>query len=83
MRAVVAWSRIFVQRETLLAINTDPIAARAAWVTIDRDLNPAGSTLECVYSSDPGQIGEQLQTQGEGRRVVWLKVPAAGCVVFS
>jgi glycosidase len=83
MRSVVAWSRIFVDRETLLAINTDPAASRTAWVTIDRDLTPAGSRLTCLYSSDAGQIGEQVPAQGEGRRVVRLTVPAAGCVAFS
>jgi glycosidase len=83
MRSVVAWSRIFVGRETLLAINTDPNAPRTASVTIDSDLNPAGSTLDCVYSSDPAQVGERLEARGEGRRIVRLTVPAGGCVTFA
>jgi len=36
-----------------------------------------------VYSSDPGQGGEQLEAGGEGRRIVRLTVPAGGCVTFS
>jgi Alpha amylase, catalytic domain len=42
MPSVVPWSRIFLDTETVCAINTDPGSARAAWVTVDAGLHRAG-----------------------------------------
>ena len=57
MLSVVPWSRIFLDTETVCAVNTDPGAARTAWVTVDAGLHRAGDLLTCHYSTDPGQAG--------------------------
>lgn len=85
MRSIVAWSRILSDHEVLLAINTDPVAALSAWVTIDATLHRAGATLRCVYSVDAAQIGEQVvvETPAGARAVVRLTVPPAGFVAYE
>ena len=76
--STVLWSRVFSDREVLLAINTDPDTARTAWVTIDHDLHAEGDVLSCLYSSDPAQIGVESRNGCAGR----LTVPPGGFVVW-
>lgn len=85
LRCVVAWSRLFLDREWLCAINTDPDAERAAWVGLDFDLNPIGARLVCLYASDPAQIGGALVVAAPRPewRAVWLALPAAGCAIYG
>jgi hypothetical protein len=80
--SVVAWSRIFNQREVLLAINTNLEATSSAWVTIDAALHAAGDTLRCVYSSDASQLGQNVSVEPRNGKAVRISVPAAGFVVF-
>jgi hypothetical protein len=82
--SVVPWSRLFDDQHLLVAINTDPDSQRTAWVDLEAELNPAGSHLACLYSSDPAQIGQGLEVQAIGeRRAVRLEVPEAGFVVYE
>ena len=85
LRSVVAWSRLFTDREWLCAINTDPAAGRAAWVGLDFDLSPVGARLVCLYSSDPAQLGGELVVAAPRPewRAVWLALPAAGCAIYG
>ncbi len=84
MLSVIPWSRSFDDQVLLAAINTDPDQARTAWVDLDPGDNPTGKTIQCLYSNDPNQIGENLVIQSAGdRRVVKLSVPAAGYVVYE
>jgi glycosidase len=83
MRSVVAWSRLFNDHEILLAINTDPDAARSAWVTVDGTLHAAGDQLTCVYATDPALVGQPLGVEARNGRAVRLTVPAAGFVVYE
>jgi glycosidase len=80
--SIVPWSRIFNQREVLLAINTNFDAPTTAWVTIDDALHPVGSVLTCAYSSDAGQLGEQVPVEARNGKAVQIRVPPAGFVVF-
>ena len=67
-----------------MAINTDPDQPRTAWVDLDPETNPAGKILQCLYATDPSQIGQTLTVRPAGdRRVVQLTVPAAGFVVYE
>ena len=59
MRSVVPWSRLFDDRETLLAINTDPDNPRTAWVLVDNDIQQ-GARLRCLYSTEAAEIGQEL-----------------------
>lgn len=83
MRSVVAWSRIFNDREVLLAINTDPDAARTAYVTIDGTLHTAGDKLKCTYATDPSLQGKTLAVESRNGKAVQLTVPPAGFVVYE
>jgi glycosidase len=83
IRSVVAWSRIFNNKEVLLAINTDYFQPRTAWVTIDNDLHSAGDTLTCIYSIEAQQIGSQVTIDARNGKAVLLTVPAAGFVMYE
>jgi len=83
IRSVVPWSRVFNDREILLAINTDQDHARTAWVTIDDGLHQAGQQLSCLYSTDANQIGQVVTVEGRNGKAVQITVPAAGFVIFE
>jgi hypothetical protein len=83
LRSVVPWSRIFVDDEVLLAINTDPEAPATAWVTIDDGLHAEGGTLRCLYSTDPAQVGQTVPVEARHGKAAQLTVPAAGFVAFA
>jgi hypothetical protein len=83
IRAVVPWSRIFNEREVLLAVNTDFDAPRAAWVTIDAGLHPAGSHVTCIYSTDAAQMGNRLQVEERNGRAVEVTMPPAGFAIYA
>lgn len=83
MRSVVPWSRLFVNHELLLAINTDPDSSRTAWVTIDGHLHQPGETLTCRYSTDAARIGTTVTVAGRNGRAIQLTVPPAGFVVYD
>jgi hypothetical protein len=83
IRSVVPWSRIFDDREVLLAINTEPDQSRTAWVTIDDGLHAAGSALRCAHSTEPGQIGGTVPVEARNGKAVELTVPAGGFVMYE
>jgi glycosidase len=83
IRSVVPWSRIFVDHEIVLAINTDAADARTAWVTIDSSLHVENAALTCVYSTDPAQIGQTVKVEARNGKAVRITVPAAGFVIFE
>jgi len=83
IRSVVPWSRIFSDREVLLAVNTDGDAARTAWVTIDNGLHATGSQLTCLHSTDAAQIGSTVAVEPRNGKAVRITVPAAGFVAFA
>jgi hypothetical protein len=80
--SIVPWSRIFNQREVLLAINTNMDLDTTAWVTVDAGLHATGDTLTCVYSSDATQIGQAVAVEARNGKAAQISVPAAGFVVF-
>jgi glycosidase len=83
LRSIVAWSRIFDDREVLAAINTDPETALSAFVTIDNDLHAAGERLTCLYSTDASEVGGRVAVEARNGRAVLIRVPAAGFVVYA
>lgn len=85
LRSLVAWSRLFNDREWLCAINTDPGQSRAAWVGLDFDLQQPGQRLVCLHASDPARVGTHIAV-GAPRpewRAVWLDLPPASCAVYG
>jgi hypothetical protein len=83
IRSLVPWSRLFNNEEVVLALNTDYLQARAAWVTIDQGLYQEGDLLTCIYSTDATQIGTAVAVEPRNGKAVFLEVPAAGFVIYS
>ena len=83
IRSIVPWSRLFSNKEMLLAINTDYYQPQTAWVTIDDELHNEGSLLSCVYSTDKQQIGQQVLVEARNGKSVKITLPAAGFVIYS
>jgi glycosidase len=81
--SLVPWSRIFNNQEILLAINTDTVSERAAWVTIDAALHNAPGELACLYSTDPGQKNTTVPIEPRNGRAVRISVPAGGFVIYG
>ncbi|MFI5841937.1 alpha-amylase family glycosyl hydrolase [Catenuloplanes sp. NPDC051500] len=82
MRSLVPWSRIFADHEVLCAINTDPFAARTAWVTVDALLHPPGTTLTCTFNTDQGLEGTTVRAEPRNGSAVQLTVPPGGFVAY-
>ena len=83
IRSIVPWSRIFNDREMLLAVNTDIHRPLSAWVTIDNTLNQEGEHLKCLYSSDESQVNSTVMIESRNGKSVFLSLPAAGFVIFE
>jgi glycosidase len=83
IRSVVPWSRLFSNKEMLLAINTDYYQPQTAWVTIDDELHNEESFLSCVYSTDKQQIGQQVLVEARNGKSVKITLPPAGFVIYS
>ncbi len=83
IRSIVPWSRIFDDKEILLAINTDLFEPRSAWVTVDHGLHRAGERLKCLYSTDKDQVDSEVTLEERNGKSVFLTVPAAGFVIFE
>lgn len=83
IRSVVPWSRIFNNQEMLFAINTDYFQPKTAWVTIDNVIHNTGDKLKCIYSTDGGQINQQVTIEARNGKSVLITVPPAGFVIFK
>jgi glycosidase len=83
LRGIIPWSRLLVNEELLLAINTDCSQAHSTWVTVDVTLHPPGKTLRCLYSTDAEQIGQVVAAESKNGSAVLITVPAAGFVIFE
>jgi glycosidase len=83
LRSLVPWSRIFVDSEIVLAVNTDPQEAVTAWVTVDDGLHEAGDSLRCVYSTDAAQVGQDVAVEARNGKAVRLTLPAADFAAFE
>lgn len=85
LRSIVAWSRIFNDREMALALNTDAEEPRSSWIIVDAGLHSEGDYLKCVYSTDRTQIGRvfPIRRTGGGALAFFLTVPPAGFVILE
>ncbi|MCC6366591.1 MAG: alpha-amylase [Bryobacterales bacterium] len=83
MRSIVAWSRIFDEKEVVCAINTDPDNTRSAHVTIDNGLHASGGALACLYSTHSAEIGNTVAVEPLNGKAVLLTVPPAGFAVYG
>ncbi len=84
MTSIVAWSRLLNDEEIVCAVNTDTVAERTAWVTIDAQIHAGTSEFAYPFSSaeDP-PAGPAAPVQTRNGRAVLVTVPPAGFVVLS
>lgn len=83
MRAVIPWSRLFDNRELVLAINTDADNPRTAWVTIDDSLHRVGDRLKCIFSTDSALVEQTVNVEARNGKAVRITVPPVGFVVYE
>lgn len=84
LRSIVAWSRIFVNDEFVLAFNTDTDNPIRAWVTVDADLHSADEAFVCIYcSNDKGMIGKNTPIENRNGKAIAIALPAAGFCIYK
>lgn len=83
-QGIIAWSRLLDREEFLCAINTHPIETCTAYVSLDDARHgEEQASLRCIYSTDPKQIGQEIQVNASSNgNVVPISVPAGGTLVF-
>jgi glycosidase len=88
---IVAWSRVMCDQEVVVALNANGVDGRAAYITVDSTLNPAGKALRVLYLSDwsddalrtPPENETLIVEQVAGRSAVWVELPPAGMVILA
>ncbi len=81
MHAVVAWSRVYEGKETLVAINTDPENTTRAWVTIDGTLHQEGDELRCTYCPGDEQPC-RVKVEARNGLAISVTLPPGGVAVY-
>jgi hypothetical protein len=64
------------------ALNTDTVAARTAWVTIDAGLNDAAGAYVYRHHPDPGIAGTSTAVAARNGRAISVGLPPAGFAVL-
>ena len=82
LRWLIAWSRIFADREYLCACNTDPRHPLTLWATVDSSLHHSGETMNCLFSSDREQEGTSSDIEARNGKAIAITVPPGGFVVY-
>jgi hypothetical protein len=88
---VIAWSQVLFTKEVLMALNTHGLEPRGAFVTVDRNLHPLGSTMTLLYRSDwnderlrqPSRTETLIVQESQGRATVQIDLPPSGMVILS
>lgn len=88
---LIAWSRILVGQEVLVALNTHGAEGRGAYVVIDATLQAEASSLTYLYRSDWSDkelkappIDQKVNvSHQEGYVVVRLDLPPAGMAILA
>src|SRR5262249_57081761 len=86
MRSIVAWSRLFVDQEVLVAFSTDQEQPLTAYSTVAPRFRAPGDLLRLIFWRAPGASStpsEELVVEHRGERLaVRLTVPPAGVVIY-
>lgn len=89
---LVAWSRLLVDREVLIVVNSNGTASRGADVTIDNSLHAVGSTMTFLYKGDwsdaelqnpPTTQTVMVENLVADRLSVRIDLPPAGMVILA
>lgn len=89
---LIGWSMMYYNLEVLIAFNPHGLESRGAWVTVDAQLHPDGSTLSYLYNGDwsEQQLREPPENEtvtvthyGDGRAAVYVELPPSGMAIFA
>ena len=88
---LAAWSRILVNQEVLVVLNTHGTESRGADVTIDGALHPLPSMMKFLYNSDwdDAELRDPLRDQTlpvenrDRRATVRVDLPPAGMAILA
>jgi glycosidase len=87
MRALVSWSRLFMDQEVLLAVNTDETQGTTAYSTVAPMFRVEGDQFHLLFWYAPKDASPPAASLTVERRngplAVRLTVPAAGFVVYQ
>ena len=89
IRSLVCWSRLFLDQETLVVINTDESQTRSAWSTIAPLLRVEGDQFRLIFwhapkaaeAAAPPAARLTVETRA-GLPAVWLTLPPAGFAIY-
>jgi len=91
---LVAWSRILVDKEVVMVLNTNGVESRGAEITINAPFYKENSVLNIFYRSDwddsvlknlperPSQT-VPIKKYKDGRTTVRVDLPSAGMIILS
>ena len=86
MRSLVCWSRLFLDQESLVVINTDESRALSAWSTIAPMLRVDGDQFRLIFWHAPQPAAAPAATltveERAGLPTVHMTIPPAGFAIY-
>jgi hypothetical protein len=87
----IAWSQVLYTTEVLMALNTNGLEQRGAFVNVDGSLHPIGSTMTILYQSNwsdselrnPPRTKTLMVQECQGRTAVRIDLPPSGMAILS
>ncbi len=86
MRAIVAWSRLFVDQELLVALNTDQEQSLTVYSTVAPLFRAEGDRLGLIFHHAPSGASPPAETvvkRLDDRLAVELTLPPAGFAIYQ
>jgi glycosidase len=87
MRSLVAWSRLFIDQEVLIALNTDEAHEVTAYSTVAPTFREAGDQFHLIYWYAPKQVSPPPVSLTVERRngplAVRMTLPPAGFAIYQ
>jgi hypothetical protein len=78
---IVAWSRIFEEREVVCAINFHQLKSAIVYTTIDNELHSPGSKMNLLLG--PNEIPKELNVEDRNGKSVRLTIPPRELVIYG
>jgi glycosidase len=87
IRSLVCWSRLFMDQETLVVLNTDACETRCAWSTVAPLLRVDGDEFHLIFWHAPKPVTAPEATLNVEHRAglptVRLQLPPAGFAIYQ
>ena len=87
MRSLVSWSRLFIDQEVLIAVNTDEAQSVTAWSTVAPTFRVEGDQFHLIFwyapKPAPPPTGSLTVERKNGLLCVRMTLPPAGFVIYQ